>query len=114
MMESLGTEDFGFKEMQKMQCELQEKYRDKWEPVSFETGKNKLLWMLIEAGEAADIIKKEGAEEIIKNEKVREHFVEEMADILMYYNDIMLCFDISVEELKKTYLEKHKKNMGRW
>ena len=29
-----------------MQKELQDKYKDKWEPISSETGKNKLLWMI--------------------------------------------------------------------
>lgn len=49
-----------------------------------------------------------------KNTGVRAHFIEEMADVLMYYNDVMLCYDISVEELKEAYLEKHRKNMNRW
>lgn len=107
-------EDFGFREMQQIQKRLQEKYRDKWEPVGPETGKNKLLWLMIELGEAADIIKKEGHQKIIEENGVRAHFIEEMADVLMYYNDVMLCYDISVEELKEAYLEKHRKNMNRW
>ena len=37
--------DFGVNEMQKMQKELQEKYKDKWESIDAETGKNKLLWI---------------------------------------------------------------------
>lgn len=39
-------EDFSINEMQKMQRALQEKYKDKWEPIGPETGKNKLLWMV--------------------------------------------------------------------
>jgi len=113
-MESLGAEDFGFVEMQKMQSELQEKYRGLWEPVVPQTGKNKLMWMLIEAGEAADIIKKDGAEKIVDNEETRRHFIEELADVMMYFNDIMSCFDISVEEFKQIYRMKHNKNMERW
>lgn len=35
-------EDFSINEMQKMQRALQEKYKDKWEPIGPETGKNKL------------------------------------------------------------------------
>ena len=41
-----------------MQRELQERYRGRWEPVSPETGKNKLLWMVGEVGEVIDIVKK--------------------------------------------------------
>ncbi len=43
-----------------MQKELQEKYKDKWEAISPETGKNKMLWMIGEIGEVIDIIKKNG------------------------------------------------------
>lgn len=32
----------------------------------------------------------------------------------MYYNDVMLCYDISVNELKEAYEKKHEKNMKRW
>lgn len=106
--------DFGFEEMQNIQRELQEKYKDKWEPVCPETGRNKLLWMLIEAGEVADIIKKKGDGAIMADEAVRKHFVEEMCDVMMYFNDVMLCYGVSVEELKSVYLKKHERNMKRW
>ena len=32
----------------------------------------------------------------------------------MYYNDILLCYDISSEELKTAYKEKFERNMKRW
>lgn len=107
-------ENFSFKEMQEIQKELQEKYKHKWEPIGPENGKNKLLWLMIELGEIADIIKKDGDQKIIEDKDVRTHFIEEMCDVMMYFNDVMLCYDISVEELKQIYLEKHKRNMGRW
>ena len=50
--------DFSIKEMLEMQKELQEKYKDKWEPISPETGRNKMLWIIGEIGEVIDIIKK--------------------------------------------------------
>lgn len=46
--------DFGIDEMQKMQIKLQNKYKDKWESICPETGKNKLLWMIGEIGEVID------------------------------------------------------------
>lgn len=93
---------------------MQEKYRGKWGLLSPEAGRNSLLWMIIEAGEAADIIKKNGDAEIVGNTEVRNHFIEELCDVLMYLNDVMLCYSITPEELGKVYLEKHKKNMERW
>ena len=113
-MENMMSEDFGFREMQKMQMKLQEKYKGKWEAISPEAGKNKLLWLMIELGEAADIIKKNGVGQIMEDKDVRTHFIEEMADVLMYYNDVMLCYDISVDEIKEIYEKKHEKNMKRW
>lgn len=107
-------EDFGFLEMQRMQAELQEKYKDQWERVCPKAGRNKLLWLMAELGEVIDIIKKEGDAKITDDSDVRAHFVEEMSDVLMYYNDVMLCYDISVDELKEVYRAKHHKNMNRW
>ena len=50
----------------------------------------------------------------MENADVRTHFIEEMADVMMYYNDVLLCYGISIEELSKVYREKHQKNMDRW
>ena len=52
--------DFSINEMLDMQKRLQDKYKDKWEKISPETGKNKLLWMIGEIGEVIDIVKKHG------------------------------------------------------
>ena len=106
--------EFTINEMQQMQRELQEKYKNKWEPICPAIGQNKLLWMIGEIGEVADIIKKNGAEKAITDEALRKHLVEEMADVLMYYNDIMLCYGITSDELKEAYTEKFKTNMKRW
>jgi hypothetical protein len=34
------------------------------------------------------------------DEELRKDLVEEMVDVLMYYNDVMLCYGITAEELK--------------
>ena len=106
--------DFGISEMQEMQNRLQEKYRDKWEPICPETGKNKLLWLIGEIGEVIDIVKKNGSQKAVADPSLRKDLIEEMADVLMYYNDVMLCYGISADELKKAYTEKFEKNMQRW
>ena len=106
--------DFSINEMQEMQRRLQEKYKDKWELISPETGKNKLLWMMGEVGEVIDIIKKHGDQEAVNDANLRRSLVEEMADVLMYYNDVMLCYGISAEELKESFTKKFERNMTRW
>ena len=107
-------DNFSFEEMQAIQRELQEKYKHKWSPLSPEIGKDQLLWLLIELGEVADVIKKSGNQKILEDREVRTHFIEELCDVLMYFNDVMLCYNISIDELKEVYLQKHKKNMERW
>ncbi len=107
-------DDFGINEMLEMQEKLQDKYKDIWETISPETGQNKLLWMIGEIGEVIDIIKNNGGESACKDEKLRSHLVEELADVLMYYNDVLLCFGISAEELKQSYISKFERNMKRW
>lgn len=100
--------------MQEMQEELQEKYKDKWASISPKCARDKLLWMMIEAGEMADVIKKDGDELIMNSSEVREHFIEEMCDTLMYFNDVMLCYNITPDELESKYIKKHEINMKRW
>ena len=100
--------------MQEMQKLLQEKYKDKWEPIGPETGKNKLLWMIGEIGEVIDIVKKNGGIKASVDVTLRQKLIEEMADVLMYYNDVMLCYGISAKELKQSYQSKFERNMKRW
>lgn len=106
--------DFGINEMLQMQQTLQERYRHKWEPISPETGKNKLLWMIGEIGEVIDIVKKNGGQQACTDPNLRAALVEELADVLMYYNDILLCYGISAEELKVAYTQKFERNLTRW
>lgn len=106
--------DFSICEMLAMQTALQEKYKDIWEGISPQVGQNKLLWMVGEIGEVIDVVKKNGWEEAIQNPEHRKELVEELADVLMYYNDILLCYGITAEELKKAYTEKFQRNMTRW
>ena len=106
--------DFSINEMQEMQRSLQDKYKDKWEPICPENGKNKLLWMVGEIGEVIDIVKKHGGTKASTDTGLREELIEELADVLMYYNDVMLCYGISADELKEAYVDKYQKNMKRW
>ena len=107
-------EDFGIDEMQQMQRALQEKYKDIWPPVGPDRGKDQLLWMIGEIGEVVDIVKKHGGEAASRDEALRGHLVEELADVLMYYTDVLLCYGVSPAELKHAYTSKFETNMHRW
>lgn len=107
-------EQFTIAQMQQMQKTLQEKYRHIWEPICPATGQNKLLWMVGEISEVIDIVKKHGGEKASSDPELRHDLVEEMADVLMYFNDVMLCYGITEAELKQAYEEKFQRNMKRW
>jgi len=106
--------DLTLQEMQEMQKTLQEKYFDKWGGLSPEIGVRTLLWLYGELGEVGDIIKKQGNDKIMNDDTVRTHFIEEMCDAMMYWNDLLLCYDIKPEDVEKVYREKFARNMKRW
>ena len=106
--------DFTVEEMLSMQRALQDKYSDRWEAIAPEAGKHKLLWMIGEIGEVIDIVKKNGDRRAAEDPTLRAALVEELADVLMFYSDVLLCFGVTQEELKAGYTAKFEKNMKRW
>lgn len=103
-----------FNEMQERQRALQDRYAGWWEPVDPEHGKNKILWMLAELGEAIQIVKRKRPIDLMQQSDARHDFIEEMADVLMYFNDVMLCYDIKPSEFAEIYRAKNDRNMTRW
>ncbi len=106
--------DFGINEMLEMQSTLQDRYKDRWPPICPERGKDQLLWMVGEIGEVIDIVKKHGDELACRDAGLRGQLIEELADVLMYYNDVLLCYGISADELRESYTCKFERNMKRW
>lgn len=105
--------DLKISEMMKMQCNLWEKNKDKWSPLEPQYARNSMLWIVEELGEAIAIIKKKGDEEIMNNPEVRKHYVEELSDVLMYFNDMLVSYGITADEISTAYIDKHNKNMNR-
>lgn len=58
--------------------------------------------------------KKNGGDIACENPDLRRQLIEELADVLMYYNDVLLCYGITADELKQFYVEKFERNMKRW
>ena len=107
-------EEFTINEMITMQKTLQDKHKGTWGTLSPDKGKDQLLWMIGELGEVIDIIKKNGGNTVNNNQVLRSHLIEELSDVLMYYIDILLCFNITSDELKQSYVNKYEKNLNRW
>ena len=107
-------DEFSMDAILDMQRQLQDRYRNIWAHMCPEEGRNKLLWMICELGEVIDILKKKDSDRIMNDPTVRRDFVEELADVLMYFGDVLLCYDISADELWKVYGAKWQRNMRRW
>ena len=105
--------DLRISEIMSMQNELQEKYKGKWMHLTPDNGRSSLLWLIEEMGEVIAIIKKRGEKDIMNDSEVRQAFVEEMIDVIMYYTDALACYGITPEEFSETFIKKHVKNMGR-
>lgn len=105
--------DLSVSQMMQLQKNLFEPHKETWSPMEPEYGKDFILYMVEEIGEAIAILKKKGSAAVTSDPLVRAAFLEEMADVLMYYNDVLLRFHVTPEEISEAYLKKHAKNMGR-
>ncbi len=106
--------ELSISDMLDMQLRLREKYKNSWGELTPRVARDQLLWALIEAGEAADIIKKWGDEAILNDPEARKNFIEEIGDTLMYLMDVLHCYDISADEFADIYRKKFTRNMTRW
>jgi len=101
------------KEMMTMSYALYEENKDKWSPMEPEHGKDFILYMIEEIGEVISVVKKKRVEEIMEKGPVREHMVEELSDVLMYFIDCLNRYHISSEEFSEAYVKKFNSNMKR-
>jgi NTP pyrophosphatase (non-canonical NTP hydrolase) len=110
---NINKDDLKISDMLKLSYDLWEKNSDKWSPMEPEYAKSFILYMIEEIGESIAIIKKKGETEIMDNPDIRDHFVEELGDVLMYFMDVLNRFNISSEEFSNTYIKKFEYNISR-
>ncbi len=109
----MSERDLTISDMMDMSYKLWEKHKDTWSPMEPNYGRNHILWMVEELGEVIAIIKKKKEDMIMNDSVVRENFVEELGDVLMYFIDVLNRFHISAEEFSSIYMKKFNKNMRR-
>ncbi len=100
--------------MLEIKRELNGTFGKDWIPLIPENGHYSVLWAIGEIGEMIDVIKKKGHKSIMEDKAVRDDFVKEIVDVMSYLTSVMVCYDISAEELTTAYEEKHKYNMRRF
>jgi len=105
--------DLTISQMMQLQKELFDVHKDQWFPLAPEYGKDSILYMVEEIGEAIAVLKKKGHIAVMEDPSVRQAFLSEMADILMYYHDALLRYDVSPAEISEAFLKKHRIDMER-
>lgn len=105
--------DLTVSDMMQMQKALHKLHENDWSPMEPEYGKNTILYMVEDIGEVIAILKKKGDSAVLDNQQVRAAFLEEMADVMMYYTDTLLRYHITAAEISEAYIAKHARNMGR-
>lgn len=105
--------DLSISEMMAMQKELYALHEGEWWPMEPEYTGNFLLYVMEELGEVCGVWKKAGPKGIMDDPAARRAFLEEMTDVLMYYNEVLLRCHVTPEELAESYRSKHHRNLGR-
>ncbi len=105
--------DLKISEMMQTQRDLYALHKEEWNPREPEFGRDHILYMIEEIGEAIAILKKKGDGAVMEDGAVRGAFLEELADIMMYYVDVLLCYHISPEEISEAFTQKYHRNRKR-
>ncbi|MGM9548836.1 MAG: nucleotide pyrophosphohydrolase [Faecousia sp.] len=105
--------DISISQMMRMQQALFEPHKDSWLPMEPEYGKDFILFMVEEIGEVISIVKKKGSAAIMEDDAARKAFLSEMADVLMYYHDVLLRYHVTPEEISEIFAAKHNYDLGR-
>lgn len=111
--EKMNNKNLSINDLLEMSRKLHELNKDKWEPMIPEHGRDSVLYMIEEIGEVISVLKKKTVDEIMNTDVVREHFVEELSDVLMYFVDTLNRFEVSSEEFSSAYAKKYEYNVNR-
>jgi len=109
----MSNKDLNISDMQKMQLELYEANKEKWNDMEPKYAKDHMLYMIEEIGECIAIIKKKKIDNIMNDEKIRSRFIEEMCDVMMYYVEVLNRLNITEEEFSEAYINKNHINLNR-
>lgn len=107
----MNRSNISISDMQQMQTNL--RVTKGWTDTAPENAKDHLLNMIGEIGEVTDIFKKKGIEKCMTDSEIRAMLVEELADVEMYFMEILNRLQISPREFSMAYVNKHLKNLGR-
>lgn len=92
---------------------IQQTRHPEWGGLAPDKTPKSLLWLTGELGEVIDVIKKNDPARLLESSIPRTRFVEEMADVAMYFHDVLISLNVTAEEFSNTYFQKFIKNQKR-
>ena len=106
------AEDLRVSDMLTLQQKLQSMHPE-WGGNHPDKAVRQTLWLVGELGEVIDILKKVDAEHLTAPGENRQRLVEELADVSMYFHDLLDCYGITAEEFSQAYYGKMERNFHR-
>lgn len=106
------AEDLCVSDMLELQRELQSRHPE-WGGDTPAAAIKQTLWLVGELGEVIDVIKKVGSARLTEPGENRQRLIEELADVSMYFHDLLLCYGITAEEFSQAYYDKMRRNLTR-
>jgi len=106
------AEDLQISDMLALQRALQDMHPE-WGGNIPQLGRRQLLWLVGELGEVIDVVKKVRPEQLTTPGLARSRLVEELADVAMYFHDVLSCYGISAAEFSQAYYDKMQRNLHR-
>jgi len=108
----MTKENISIKEMIALSKKLREKHPE-WGKPTPESNVSWFAWLVVEIGEAIDIIKKKGVKKIMEDKQTREEMIVEIADCYMFLADILDRYKFSHRDFSKAYFRKMEQNLKR-
>ena len=109
----MKKKDLKISELKQMQLKLYELNKEKWNDMDPNHAKDHILYMIEEIGECIKKKKKKKIDNIMNDEHIRNRFIEEMSDVLMYYIEVLNRLNVSAEEFTNIYMQKYNTNLNR-
>jgi HAD superfamily hydrolase (TIGR01549 family) len=93
--------------------DMQQAAHPEWGGIGPEMGDSKMLWLVSELGEVIDVMKKVSIDHLMEPGVPRSRLVEELADVAMYFHDVLQCYGISAKEFSQAFYGKMRRNLRR-
>ncbi len=109
----IENKNISISDMLSLSKRLYGKHKHEWRKMTPENNIYWIAWLIGEIGEVIDIIKKQGTQKIMKDQKTRKQTLREITDCYMYLADILNRYKFTGEEFSDAYFQKMKYNLKR-